>query len=294
MKLQGIFPPIATPFDHNGSLYVAKVQHNVEKWNRTTLAGYVVCDATGESGLLTREEKVAVWEHVAQYAAPEKLLIAGSGAESVRETVCLASRAAELGYRAALVPTPHHDASMMRRTETQMLYYRAVADQSRLPLLIGNAPRATGVDLPAEAVAELSRHPNIIGILEDSGDLGKIMRVLRETEAGFHVLTGSAQTLWPALLMGASGAVLAFANAAPYAAIAIWEAFRTREEEAARDWQNRIARAAVLVTEKYGVPGLKHAMDLNGYYGGPPRLPLAVPMAAAKAEIAAAFQDIKG
>jgi 4-hydroxy-2-oxoglutarate aldolase len=108
------------------------------------------------------------------------------------------------------------------------------------------------------------------------------------------VLVGNAPTLWPALLMGASGAILAFANAAPYATIAIWEAYRTREEEAARDWQNRIARAAVLVTTKYGIPGLKHAMDLNGYYGGPPRLPLSVPTPEAKREIEEAFKDLKG
>jgi 4-hydroxy-2-oxoglutarate aldolase len=94
--------------------------------------------------------------------------------------------------------------------------------------------------------------------------------------------------------MGATGAILAFANAAPYAAIAIWEAYRMREEEAGRDWQNRIAHAAGLVTSKYGVPGLKHAMDLNGYYGGPPRLPLSVPTVDARREIEAAFKDLKG
>ncbi len=90
------------------------------------------------------------------------------------------------------------------------------------------------------------------------------------------------------------GAVLAFANAAPYATIAIWEAFRTREAEAAEDWQNRIGHAAYLVTAKHGVPGLKYAMDLNGYYGGPPRLPLTVPSPEAKREIEAAFRDLKG
>ena len=105
MKLQGIFSPITTPFDHAGNLYAAKVQHNMEKWNRTKLAGYVVCGSTGESVMLTTKEKTALWELVARYAAPEKLLIAGTGMESVRETVCLSNRAAELGYKAALVRT---------------------------------------------------------------------------------------------------------------------------------------------------------------------------------------------
>ena len=108
MKLQGIFPPIATPFDHAGNIYLSKIQHNVEKWNRTTLAGYVVLGSTGESVMLTEAEKTTVWEQVAKHAAPEKLLIAGTGVESVRETVMLTIRAAELGYKAAMVRTPHY------------------------------------------------------------------------------------------------------------------------------------------------------------------------------------------
>ncbi len=143
-------------------------------------------------------------------------------------------------------------------------------------------------------MVELSHHPNIIGIKESSGNMEKVMQMLREARPGFQVTVGSAPTLWPALLMGATGGILAFANAAPYACIAIWEAYRTREEEAGRDWQNRIARASSLVTTKYGIPGLKHAMDLNGYYGGPPRLPFTVPTAEAKHEIEEAFKDLKG
>jgi len=294
MKLQGIFPPITTPFDHAGNIYAAKVAHNVEKWNRTTLAGYVVGGSTGESVMLTAEEKVEMWEMVARHAAPEKLLIAGTGVESVRETVCLTNRAAELGYKAALVKTPHYYKNLLNRADAQTLYYRAVADQARIPVIIYNFPQATGLDIPAVAVAELSYHPNIIGIKESSGNMEKVMQMLREVRSGFQVTVGSAPTLWPSLLMGATGAILAFANAAPYAAIAIWEAYRTREEEAGRDWQNRIGRAAMLVTSKYGIPGLKHAMDLNGYYGGPPRLPLSVPTPEARREIEDAFKDLKG
>ncbi|HUO28225.1 MAG TPA: dihydrodipicolinate synthase family protein [Bryobacteraceae bacterium] len=294
MKLQGIFAPVTTPFDHAGNIYAAKVQHNIEKWNRTTLAGYVTTGSTGESVMLSGAEKVEFWEMVAQHAAPEKLLIAGTGVESVHETVCLTNRAAELGYKAALVKTPHYYKNMLNRADAQMLYYRSVADQARIPVIIYNIPQATGLDIPATAVAELSEHPNIMGIKESSGSMEKVMQMIRETRHGFQVAVGNAPTLWPALLMGASAGILAFANAAPYAAIAIWEAYRTREEEAGRDWQNRIARAAMLTTTRYGVPGLKHAMDLNGYYGGPPRLPLTVPTAEARREIEEAFQDLKG
>ena len=294
MKLQGIFPPITTPFNSEGELYKAKVRHNVEKWNLTALAGYVVCGSTGESVMLTPEEKYQMWEWVAECAAPEKLLIAGTGVESVCETVALTNRAAEMGYKAAMVRTPHYYKSLLNNAAAQALYFRSVADQSKIPLMIYNWPQATGLDIPAEAVVALSEHPNVIAIKESSGSLEKVMRMIREVKPGFQVLVGSAPTLYPSFVVGAVGAVLAFANAAPYSTIAIWEAFRAREFDAAADWQSRISRAAVLVTTRYGIPGLKHAMDLNGYYGGPPRLPLTPATPEAKHEIEDAFRDLKG
>ncbi|PWU00254.1 MAG: dihydrodipicolinate synthase family protein [Terriglobia bacterium] len=293
MKLQGIFPPITTPFDHAGNLYPAKVQHNVEKWNRTALSGYVVCGSTGETPLLTAEEKSTLWELVAKHAAPEKLLIAGTGVDGVLPTVCLTNRAAELGYKAALVLTPHYFKNQMNRPETQLLYYRSVADRAKVPILIYNFPQMTGVDITADTVVRLSEHPNIIGMKDSSGNIEKMMSIVRDARTGFQMLVGSAQILLPALLMGACGGILAYSNAAPYSTIAIWEAFRTREEEAARDWQARVGRAAT-VSGKHGIPGLKHAMDLNGYYGGPPRLPMSVPTPEAKKEIEEAFKDLKG
>ncbi len=294
MKLQGIYPPVTTPFQHDGSLYKAKVRHNVEKWNHTSLSGYVVCGSTGESVMLTPEEKFDMFGWVAEAAAPEKLLIAGTGVESVRETVMLTNRAAEMGYKLAMVRTPHYYKNLVNNTAAQVTYFRAVADQAKIPLMIYNWPQTTGIDISCEAVARLGEHPNIIAIKESSGNLEKVMQLLREVPKGFQVLVGSAPTLWPSLMVGAVGAVLAFANAAPYACITIWEAYRTRETEAAEDWQNRIARAAQLVTTKYGVPGLKHAMDLAGYYGGPPRLPLVTVGPEAKKEIEAAFADLRG
>ncbi len=271
MKLQGIFAEITTPFDHKGDIYKTKVEHNVEKWNRTTLAGYVVCGAAGEGELLAAEEKVAVWEMVAKYAAEEKILIAATAMPGVRETVALSNRAAELGYKAALVRSPH------QRVETQLLYFRAIADQSKIPLIVeGVSP---------EVAAAAARHPNVAAFRE-SGEA---------VAADSPVLAGSASRLWPALQAGGSGAIVDFAAAAPYACIAIWEAHRTREEEAGLDWQNRIARAAELVgPQHHGAPGLKHAMDLHGYYGGPPRLPLAAPAADVRREIEEAFRDFRG
>jgi 4-hydroxy-2-oxoglutarate aldolase len=235
-----------------------------------------------------------MFELAAKCAAPDKLLLCGTGAESVRETVRLTSEAAELGYRAALVSAPRCYRNQLDNAASQAVFFGAVADQARIPLIIDNSPAATGVDIAAETVARLSAHPNILGIREGSGDLERIARMIAETKPGFQVLAGAAQALAGALAAGAVGAVLDYANAAPYTAIAIWEAHRQREFDAAQDWQRRIARAAVLVTDAYGIPGLKHAMDLNGYYGGPVRLPLTAAGPEAKREIEEAFRDLKG
>ena len=294
MKLHGILPPIATPFDHRGELYKIKVQHNVEKWNRTGLTGYVVCGSTGESVYLTTEEKLQLWEWVAEYAASDKILVCGTGMESVRETVALTNAAAERGYKAAMVRTPHYYKNLVHKMDAQILYFRAVADQVKIPVMIYNWPQVTGVDISAEAVATLSHHPNIFGIKESSGSLEKCIQMIKDVAPGFQVLTGSAPILAPSLAIGCAGAVLAFANAAPYSTISIWEAHRSREFAAGMDWQNRILRAAQLVTVKYGVPGLKYAMDLNGYYGGPPRLPLTGITPDAKKEVEQAFDGLKG
>jgi 4-hydroxy-2-oxoglutarate aldolase len=272
MKLQGIFAEITTPFDHKGDIYKVKIEHNVEKWNRTALAGYVVCGPAGEGSLLAADEKAAVWEMVAKFAAPEKVLISATAMPGVRESVALSNRAADLGYKAALIDAPH------RHAETQMAYFRVIADRSRIPVIVGVAE-------PAVAAA-ISEHPNVIAVCDHAG---------KARHEGLEALGRSASQLWPALQSGAAGAILDFAAAAPYACIAIWEAHRTREEEAGIDWQNRIVRAAELIGEcRHGVPGLKHAMDLNGYYGGPPRLPLVVPPTEARREIKDEFGGFKG
>jgi 4-hydroxy-2-oxoglutarate aldolase len=251
MKLHGIFVPIAVPFDHSGELYAIKVQHNIEKWNRTGLAGYVVSGV--ESMYLSAEEKIRMWEWVAEYSAPEKLLLAATGMPGVRETVQLTNHAETLGYKAAWVRTP--DAA----PATQTIYFRAVADQAKIPVMVdGEMPPGLS-------------HPNIV-----SATLGR-----------------SAATLARDFAAGATGAIVDFANAAPYAAISIWEAHRTRETEAALDWQQRIAPAVDLIA-RYGVAALKHAMDLNGYYGGPPRLPLTVLSPDVRRAIEQAFDGLKG
>lgn len=294
MKLQGIFPALTTCFDHEGNLYKVKVLHNIEKLNAIALSGYVVCGSTGETPLLSSEERLQLMSWVKEASAPGRTLVAGVGAESVHETVRLALRAAEIGYHAVLVLTPFYYRNQMHRPDTQALFFRAVADRSKLPVILYNIPQVTGYDLPVQTIAELSHHPNIVGMKDSSGNLEKLKEVLPAVKRGFEVLTGSGASIWDALQIGASGAILGIANALPYACVTIWEAFRMREQEAASDWQKRITPAARLIAGPHGIPALKYAMDLNGYYGGLPRLPFLPPSAAVKGEVDDAFEGLRG
>lgn len=293
MNLSGIFPPVCTPFLVDGEFSAAKLRINVEKWNKTGLAGYVATGSTGESVFLNKEEKIRVWETVREAAAPGKLLIAGTGAESVRETVEMTNLAASIGYAVALVRTPHYFKSQMNRPESQLTFFRAVADQSKIPVVIYNFPQATGLDIPADAVIQLAGHPNIIGIKESGGNIEKVASMVDEAPETFQVLVGSAATIYPSFSVGAVGAILAFANAAPCASLAVYEAARSGDHPRARQAQRKIAAAAAAVPPRLGISGLKYAMDLNGYYGGPTRLPLLPLTPAAKAEVEELFRDIR-
>lgn len=294
MKLQGIFPALATPFDGEGRLYKEKILYNVQKLNKIALSGYTVCGSTGETPLLSSAERLELMEYVKEASAPGKILIAGVGAESVHETLAMANRAADIGYDLALVLTPFYYKQQMHKPELQALYFRAVADRSKLPVLIYNIPQVTGYDLPAETIAALSQHPNIVGMKDSSGNLEKMAETVRLVKPGFQTLSGSGGNFWEALKIGSAGAILAIANPLPYACVTIWEAFRTRDDEAGKDWQARILPAARAIATKHGIPGVKYAMELNGYYGGPPRLPFIPPSAEAQKEIEAVFDGLRG
>ncbi len=294
MKIQGIYAAVATPFDHTGAMYRVKIQHNFEKWSRTSLAGFVIGSLPGEGPLLDAAEKLELLR-VAAGSIPEgRTIIADVSAEGVHAAAKLACASAQAGAHAVVSSVPHQYRNLMYGPETQMLFFRALADQSPVPVLIHNAPQMTGVDLLPETAAKLAEHPNIAGVIETGTPASRVAQIRSLAPKDFAVLAGTESQVWESLKAGANGAALAFGSIAPYATIAIWEAFRTREEDAGLDWQARISHPSILVTDMYGVPGLKHAMDLNGYYGGPPRLPFVPVSQDARREIEDAFRDLKG
>jgi 4-hydroxy-2-oxoglutarate aldolase len=180
MLLHGIFPPITTPFYPDRNVYFKKLESNVERYSRTPCAGIVVLGSTGEAILLSDQERREVLKSARGAAAPNKVLVAGTGIESAIDTLRLTEYAAKLGYDVAMVRTPHYYKKQMQPANI-LAFYRTVADHSPLPLIIYNFPQATGYDIPAELVVELAEHPNVIGIKESSGDVEKVRRMVQGT-----------------------------------------------------------------------------------------------------------------
>jgi len=180
MLLHGIFPPITTPFYPDGNVYFKKLESNVERYSRTPVAGIVVQGSTGEAIMLSDQERRDVLKVARAAAAPNKVLIAGTGVESAVETLRLTEYAAELGYDVALVRTPHFYRKQMHAPNL-LAFYRTVADRSPLPVMIYNVPIFTAYDIPAEVVIELAGHPNIVAIKESSGDVEKVREMVEGT-----------------------------------------------------------------------------------------------------------------
>jgi 4-hydroxy-2-oxoglutarate aldolase len=272
IDLQGVFPPITTPFI-NGKVAYDKLASNVEKWSLTGLKGFVVLGSNGEYVALSEEEKRSIVDTVVQSAADEMLIIAGTGCESTTETLRLTEDCAKLGAHAALVVTPHYYAGRMNEAAL-MKHFSEVADHSPVPILVYNVPKFTHINVSAGIVARLSEHLNIVGIKDSSGNVIQLGELLNAVAKDFNVMVGTAGVLFGGLTLGCVGGVLALANVAPKHCVKIYNLVKQGDFEAARDLQLKMLPVNQALTAGYGVPGLKAAMDMVGYFGGDPRLPL--------------------
>jgi 4-hydroxy-2-oxoglutarate aldolase len=273
VDLSGVYPALTTPFGADGSVSLADVKHNIERYNHTDLAGYVVLGSTGENVLLSRLEMDGILAAVKEVAGPGKKLIAGTGAESTAETIDRTKRAAQLGYQFALVKTPYYYKPMYT-AENYIAHFRRVADASPIPVLLYSVPIFTGVSLEAREVAVLAEHPNIVGIKDSSAHVMRIGEMVAAAPASFQILTGGAAVVLPSMTVGARGAILALASALPEKCVALYDLARRGQTEPARELQNILLKASKVIVSDAGIAGVKFVMDQRGYRGGLPRLPL--------------------
>ncbi len=284
VNLAGLYPPIPTPFDDQERIALAKLEANLQRWVRQPLDGVVMPGSNSEAAFLTEAERLEVWQVCAPILrSAGKRFIAGTGAETTAETLALTQRAAELGAVATLVLPPYFYKSALTH-DALVAHYQAVADASPIPILLYNVPAFTGVDFALATFLTLAEHPQIVGVKDSSSNIVKMAELLAQ-RPDFQVFAGTGSVLLPFLSIGAVGGIMGLANVAAEELRDVVVAFEHNQRDVARQRQLALAGLNSAVTARFGVAGLKYAMDQSGLYGGPTRRPLLPLGAAARAEI---------
>lgn len=292
VPIKGVIPPMITPFDEGGEIDHSAFIHNIEKWNADKLAGYLVIGSNSETAFLSTDEKLALVKLTVKHQAPGRHIMAGTGCESLRETVAFTKACADLGVQSALVLTPHYYDGVMD-SDHLIQFFIDLADQSPIPILIYNVPQFTHVKIKADAIEVLSRHPNIAGMKDSTGDMPQMANFLRITDENFQIFVGTAAAWYPALCMGVVGGILALANCSPNDCALVQEAYDHGQLEKAFRIYQALFPVNRAVTALYGIPGLKFACDINGYKGGHVRSPLMACPEAGRAHIKKVLNDSK-
>ncbi|XP_059803129.1 4-hydroxy-2-oxoglutarate aldolase, mitochondrial isoform X1 [Hypanus sabinus] len=274
LDLAGIYPPITTPFNQRGEVDYQQLENNVHKWSKIPFRGLVVQGSNGEFVYLSSEERIEIVRRVRQALPREMLLMTGSGCESTEATVTMTQRMADAGASAVMVITPYYYRGRMD-SSAFIHHYTQVADSSPVPVVLYSVPGNTALELPVDAIVTLSHHPNIIGLKDSGNDVTRIALIVHRTrKQGFQVLAGSAGYLLPSYSVGAVGGVCALANVLGEPLCKLEKLCLAGQWVDARELQYRLVEPNAAITRKFGIAGLKEAMEWFGYHGGPCRAPL--------------------
>ncbi|MGQ9472872.1 MAG: dihydrodipicolinate synthase family protein [Candidatus Caldatribacteriaceae bacterium] len=273
-KLTGVFAPIVTPFDEGGEIEFEALRRNVEKMNRTSLRGYFVLGTNGEFRSLSHEEKIEIVKVVLS-SRKDKVIIAGASCESNKESVKLAQELSGLGVDFISLMPPSFFVKRMN-DEVLFEYFSEVAESVNTPVLLYNNPSvANSLCLSSNLIARLSKHPNIFGV-KDSSKGNYDSYIISSAGEDFWVLAGSADFIFPAMVMGAVGGVLSLANVFPDLCYRLFSLALEKNLEQGLWLHHKIVRLNSLVSGRFGVSGVKAAMDLFGFEGRYPRKPLSI------------------
>ena len=296
MSLRGVLIPFTTPFAADESVDLKALRANLVRWNETGVAGYVALGSTGERVHLDARERAAVVETARECVPREMSFVVGVGEQGTRGTREEGASSAHLSSDAVLVLTPQFYRGALTQAALAS-HFETVADSSPAPVILYNIPQNTGVALAPETVARLAAHENIAGIKDSSGDVAnhvEMIRLVGERAEEFAVLTGHAGVFYTSLCAGAVGGILAAGCVLPRLCVEIYGAARAGDYERARESQRRLAPVARAVTVRFGIGGLKYALDLLGFEGGGVRAPLAAPDEDARREIARLLEEVTG
>lgn len=289
-RLSGIIPAVPTPFFRDGDPDLDALRFNLTKLADVPLSGYVIGGSNGEFVYLSAVERQEVVRVAREVVPADRMLIVGTGMESTRATIEMTALMAEEGAEAALVVCPNYFTNQMT-AEALTIHYLAVAEASPIPVVLYSVPANTGFDLPLESVIQLAPHANIIGMKDSGGNITRIGSIVHRTPGGFSMLAGSAGFFLAGLAVGCVGTICALANVAGRELSLIQEEFLRGEIESARQRQGRLIEPNWTLTARFGVSGLKFALDLVGFKGGFARSPLQPLKEEEKAEVRRALEE---
>jgi 4-hydroxy-2-oxoglutarate aldolase len=272
ITLDGILAPVVTPFAPSGEIDGVGFSSNIRAHLGAGLQGIVVAGSTGEAALLGEDERTRLVELAREAIPSDRTLIVGTGAESTRGVIERNRIAADRGADAVLVVAPHYYGDAMTPDALREHYLR-IADASPIPVLLYTIPKYMHFALPADVVAVLAKHENIVGMKDSSGDATLLRGYLASQSDRFKVLTGSGVLLGEALTLGAHGSILAVALFAPSLALDVVRAARDGHSDVPAV-QSRLTPVAARIVGGMGVAGVKAALDHVGLVGGAPRPPL--------------------
>lgn len=289
-QLAGVFTPMVTPFKNDEILYDGLAK-NVQKMNQTGLRGYFVLGTNGEFKSLSVEERLSVLKTVVENAAPDKIIMAGTAAESTKETIDITKEAAKIGAKMVSLLMPNF---FRKQLDDEALtdYVLKVADASPVPVLLYNNPSvAADVLISTEVVKRVAEHPNVVGMKDSSrGNFQSYLEAAKGKE--FYLLAGSAGFFFDLLQEGGVGGVLSLANIFPDECVKLYEAFKAGKLDEAKALNTKIVDLNKKVSGFGGVAAVKSAMDLAGYVGGDPRHPLRPLTAEKKATLEANVKEL--
>ena len=270
-SLSGIFPTLTTPFVKH-KVDFARLKSNVEKYNELDLAGYKILGGKAEYTGLTHEEAIGIARAVVSANNKKRLIIAGAERKSAEASLEFIREIADLGVDIASIISPY----IYNMADNDLLtYYMKIADKSPIPVLIYIPPAyLTKKEIPMAIIAELSRHENIIGLKNSSDREIREFKASVDPSSGFCFLGGKVGYMLRDFEQGAIGAILSVANYWPQDCIDIYRLIMEKRGEEALNRCLNVHDSCRLGAAAYGVAGVKYAMDLAGYFGGEPRLPL--------------------
>ncbi|MCA0174290.1 4-hydroxy-tetrahydrodipicolinate synthase [Bacillus sp. RAR_GA_16] len=286
MNFGKVLTAMVTPFDRKGYIDFAKTEQLINYLINNGTDGLVVAGTTGESPTLSSEEKVALFKHSVKVADGRVPIIAGTGSNNTHASIELTKKAEAVGVDAIMIVAPYYS-----KPGQKGLYehFKAIAESTKLPVMIYNIPGRSVVNMTAETIVELSKVSNIVSVKEASGDLDQITEIITHTEESFSVYSGDDGLTLPILSVGGDGVISVASHVLGNEMQQMIAAYESGEVKKAASIHQRILP---IMNELFKAPSpspVKTALQLKGMDVGSVRLPMVPLTAEERSSLAAAL-----